>query len=59
MLISMARIHEIKEIKLKLIMECDCGNKYKWSEGGNTKCPKCETVHEIVMAPKSIRSGPG
>lgn len=59
----MARIHEIKEINLKLVIECDCGKKYGWQEGKNTKCPKCETEHEIVLAPKSIRpaiqSGPG
>lgn len=51
----MAKIHEIKAFKLVLIIDCDCGNAYKWNESGNTKCPKCGTEHEIVLAPKSIR----
>lgn len=55
----MAKIREIKAFKLVLIIDCDCGNSYKWNESVNTKCPKCKTEHEIVMAPKSIRPGPG
>ncbi len=51
----MAKIHEIKAIKLVLVIECDCGNKYKWLESGNVKCPKCRTEHELVLMPKSIR----
>ncbi len=51
----MAKIIEIKAFEVKLVIECDCGKKYKWLEGGNTKCPECGTEHELVLMPKSIR----
>ncbi len=62
----MAKIIKVKAFRLHLTIECDCGTKYNWLEGGNVKCPDCGTEHEIVMMPKSLKpsgfellSGPG
>jgi hypothetical protein len=49
----MARIVEIKTFKVILLIECDCGNTYKWTPN-RVNCPKCGTEHELVLAPKSI-----
>lgn len=50
----MAKIKEVLEAKISLIIECDCRNRFTWVNGGNEKCPVCKTEYELVMGPRKI-----
>lgn len=54
----MSKITEIKVLKVQIMLECDCGEKFRWIETRkgaiSDKCPKCGTQYGLVFAPKKI-----
>ncbi len=57
----MSKITEILKVDIELMIECDCGEVFKWSElkagkksKEKDKCWKCGQRYGLVMGPKKI-----